>query len=102
MTAGSWLIGGLSPDAVESFAALSLALADLAERGLIPPCQNPHAWHRWTSEDGAEREAAAHACQTCPLLDLCTAHGRHERAGVWGTDTDGRRRKSARHDSKEN
>lgn len=80
---GSWLVGGLSPDAIESFAALTLALARLADEGHLTPCQGPHA-ALWTSDDHEDREAAAHRCQTCPLLIPCQAHGEHERANTWG------------------
>lgn len=75
---------GLTPAARESFAALLVALDDLEDRGLIPPCRNPQRAHLWTSEDPAEREAAAHMCASCPVLDACTAHAPHERFGAWG------------------
>ena len=78
-----WQYGGLDADARLSFARLLVALDDLENRGLMPPCQNPARAHWWTSEDHAEREAAAHGCARCPLLDTCAQHARHEHAHVW-------------------
>jgi hypothetical protein len=87
MTArGSWVTGGLSPDAVVSFASLLVSLDRLAETGCLAPCQQPTRAHWWTSEDREEREAAAYGCAGCPLLDTCTAHAPHEPAHVWGVD----------------
>lgn len=94
MTA-SWLVGGLSPEGVESYAALVTTLARLADQGEVPPCAHPLRWHLWTSDDAEEREAAAHACTGCPALAACEAHGQHERHGVWAEDRTPRGRRAA-------
>jgi hypothetical protein len=86
MTGASWLTGGLSAEAVESYARLVSQLARLADQGETPPCTHPLRWAWWTSDDADEREAATHACTSCPLLDTCTAHAPHEPAHVWGVD----------------
>lgn len=80
---GSWLVGGLTPAAVESYARLTVALARLADDGRLTPCQGPHA-ALWTSDDLEDREAASHRCTACPVLALCDAQGKHERHNAWG------------------
>lgn len=60
---------------------LSLALLDTLGRGLIVPCRV--APDRWTSDDAAERRAAAIECQGCPIFDACDEAGAMERHHVW-------------------
>ncbi len=79
----SWLVGGLSPAAVESYAALTVALARLADDGRLTPCQSPHA-ALWTSDKAPELEAAGYRCSTCPVLAACRAHADNERHNTWG------------------
>lgn len=76
---------GMSPAAVESAARMLLALRELDVGGRTTPCQHPDRAHWWTSENRAERKAAAGHCEAgaCPVFDLCAEQGRHERAGVW-------------------
>jgi hypothetical protein len=51
---------------------LNAALIELTDTGRCTPCQGTTAdW--WTSDDWDERDAAAHHCQACPVLALCTA-----------------------------
>lgn len=38
----------------------------------------------WTSNDRADREAAAYRCQTCPVRVECGEASGAERLGVWG------------------
>jgi hypothetical protein len=63
--------------------ALDDALLRMAENGQAPPC---FGLPGFTSDDPLERAIAAPICQTCPLLDLCTAAAdeRDESFGVWG------------------
>ena len=85
MSNASWLVGGLTPAAVESYAALLLALRRLDDTEATTPCQRPAHAHLWTSEKPAEREAAAWRCQSCPLLTRCAAHAEDgERWHAWG------------------
>lgn len=63
--------------------ALDDALLRMAEHGQSPPC----FWHAaLTSDEPAERRAAAPICMRCPIADLCgaAADERDERFGVWG------------------
>lgn len=90
----AWLVGGLSDDARRSFASLLIALDRLTEDGQVPPCRHPLRSHWWTSDDLDEREAAAHGCTSCPLLDTCAAHAPHERWHTWaGADRTSTRKK---------
>jgi hypothetical protein len=61
---------------------LSTALTDLADAGLTTPC-TPYP-DAFTSDEPAERKAAANWCVACPVLDLCREAGRSERFHVWG------------------
>ncbi len=67
---------------------LTLALADLADRGEPTPCQSSRRRDRWTSDDAEEREWAASVCLIlgCPVLEQCAAAAdeRDERHHVWG------------------
>ncbi|WP_374221974.1 WhiB family transcriptional regulator [Allobranchiibius sp. CTAmp26] len=49
--------------------------------GHIPCETNPSLW---TSNDEAEREAAAFRCQGCPVRQECAEASGVERLGVWG------------------
>ena len=83
MTA-SWVTGGLSSAAVESFARLLVSLRKLEDTGQTTPCQRPADRHLWTSESHADREAAGYRCQACPVLDVCAAHAKGgERWHAW-------------------
>jgi hypothetical protein len=66
--------------------ALTLALLNLAERGLCTHCSDPRSHHLWLSEHEGERAAAIMFCDHCPVVDPCrhTAETRGERWGVWG------------------
>ncbi len=50
-------------------------------RGARTPCAGDA---RFTSDDVADRTAAATTCGGCPLADPCLAAGRTATAGVWG------------------
>lgn len=39
----------------------------------------------WTSNDRADREAAAFRCQSCPVRVECSDASAFERVGVWGS-----------------
>jgi Transcription factor WhiB len=60
------------------------ALLDLADHDQVTPCATSS--DAWCSDDVAQRAAAAHACQHCPLLDVCGRYAREVRAtfGVYG------------------
>lgn len=64
---------------------LGHALLELAEQGRATPCQGRRR-DRWTSDDAADREWAAHCCELCPVLAACrhVADERDERHHVWG------------------
>lgn len=51
--------------------ALTAALVDLAGDGIRPPCGDHLLGYLWTSEDAAEREAAARMCGPCPIRQTC-------------------------------
>lgn len=70
---------GLRPEARTAWETLAAALA-----GISPACTvdaDP-----WTSEDHADRQEAAEACQPCPARSACAAFGEANREpfGVWG------------------
>jgi len=65
---------------------LSLALADLADRGQATPC---HGADEWTSDHADDRAYAAALCRPCPVLALCRQAADELKATrhVWaGTD----------------
>jgi len=64
---------------------LSVALSALADRRLRTPCQNPRTRDRWTADNHEDREYAAAACRSCPVLPECRAAAEQmkERWGVW-------------------
>ena len=84
MSNASWLVGGLTPAAVESYASLLVALRRLDDTEATTPCQRAADAHLWTSEKPDEREAATWRCRPCPVLALCAAHAEHgERWHSW-------------------
>ncbi len=62
---------------------LSLALADLADRGQATPC---HGADEWTSDHAQDRAYAAALCHPCPVLALCLQAADELKATyhVWG------------------
>lgn len=56
--------------------------------GLPVPCLGPQS-RAWTSEDVADRAAAAQACRTCPALRECREFGQRwpGEVGVYGGDS---------------
>ena len=58
----------------------ALQAVRLAERHV--PCETHTSL--WTSNDPADREAAAHRCQSCPVRVECGEASGAERLGVWG------------------
>jgi Transcription factor WhiB len=63
---------------------LTRALVELTDHHEVPPCaHNPDAW---TSNGASRRAAAARACQSCPVLELCASYADeiHARSGVYG------------------
>jgi hypothetical protein len=64
--------------------ALTLALINLAARGLRTHCSNPGTSELWVSDHEAERVAAALLCHGCPVIVECAAADeRDERWHVW-------------------
>ena len=50
----------------------------------------------WFSPLAADRQYAARACHTCPILAACLRHAPNERWGVWGgVDTENRQTRRA-------
>jgi hypothetical protein len=80
------------------FTTFLLALRELDTRNLVTPCQMPGLDHLWTSDDHEEREAAAHRCCSCPLLDHCANYAMTtEQFHVWaGVDLTTTTRKEKR------
>ena len=60
---------------------LALRVVRLAD-GHVPCERCPSLW---TSNNPADREAAAHRCRSCPVHDECSAASSSERIGVWGS-----------------
>lgn len=73
----------ISPEAEDARHQLHSALraVRLADRQV--PCEvNPELW---TSNNRADREAAAFRCGTCPVRRECSTAATYERVGVWGS-----------------
>ncbi|MDQ2852637.1 WhiB family transcriptional regulator [Dermatophilaceae bacterium Sec6.4] len=73
----------ISPEATDARQRLNTALraVRLADRQV--PCEiNPDLW---TSNNRADREAAAFRCLACPVREECSAASSFERVGVWGS-----------------
>lgn len=72
---------------------LTIALRRALDSGEVPPCCGPY-FDAWTSDDIADRAAAAEMCEGCPITAACAAAAdlHDERFGVWaGLDRSGRR-----------
>lgn len=73
--------GSTPREAAAAHELLSQALADLADRGTVPPCATDP--ERWCGEDHDEHLEAAALCQGCPVFDACAVASAGESHGVW-------------------
>jgi Transcription factor WhiB len=73
--------------------ALTMALLNLAEKGVRTPCSDaPYREsgvvfpNLWLSDNAGKRSVAAKLCRSCPVIEPCleSAQARDERHGVWG------------------
>lgn len=68
------------PNVEQAATALAGALDDV--RGCVPGRREPD---RWFAASAAEREAAAHACDTCPLIGPCGVYAARGRRALGRT-----------------
>lgn len=73
----------ISAEAADARQRLNLALRAVRYADEQVPCEiNPNLW---TSNNRADREAAAFRCRSCPVRDECASASSFERVGVWGS-----------------
>lgn len=73
----------ISPEAEAARHRLHAALRKVRLGDKKVPCEiNPELW---TSNNRADREAAAFRCQSCPVRVECSEASGFERVGVWGS-----------------
>lgn len=70
-------------DSTESQHRLHIALRVVRSADGHVPCETDPSL--WTSNDVADREAAAHRCRSCIVQVECFEASSSERIGVWGS-----------------
>lgn len=75
----------LRPAAAAALAELDARIAELVERGAVPPCGDRDVSWAFICDDRETRLLAARLCVACPVLETCrsTAAVLRPTAGVW-------------------
>lgn len=75
----------LRPAAAAALAELDSRIAELVDRGVLPPCGDRDVSWAFITDDPDARRQAARLCTACAALETCrsTAAVLRPTAGVW-------------------